>query len=97
MNTQRNRALNALVLCCAVCAAGFVVAQGVGLPTGAGLRRGEAASDSLVKGSRLREGTTVTDAMGYFVEDSAGAKFVTQDGHEFGGLQNLNLDASSGS
>ena len=92
MNTQRNRAVNALVLCCAACAAGFVLAQGVGLPEGAGVRRGDAATDAVIRANRIREGTTITDAMGYFVEDSAGAKFVTQEGHEFGGLQNLNLE-----
>jgi len=42
--------------------------------------------------SRIREGTTVHDQKGYFRQDGDGATFVTDEGWEFGGLSNLNLE-----
>jgi len=49
-----------------------------------------ADSDDAIK--RLREGTIITDVVGYFRQDGDGATFVTDDGQEFGGLSNLNLE-----
>jgi len=42
--------------------------------------------------SRLREGTVISDHLGYFLQNGEGAKFVTVDGLELGGLPNLNLE-----
>ncbi len=47
-------------------------------------------SDS--KKIRIREGTTVHDQTGFFRQDGDGATFVTDEGVEFGGLPNLNLE-----
>lgn len=41
---------------------------------------------------RLREGTQITDVIGYFRQDGDGATFVADSGREFIGLQNLNLE-----
>ncbi|NOY41636.1 MAG: hypothetical protein GXP26_07370 [Planctomycetes bacterium] len=41
---------------------------------------------------RLREGTLIVDVVGHFRQDGDGATFVTDDGQEFGGLSNLNLE-----
>ncbi len=41
---------------------------------------------------RLREGTLITDVVGYFRQDGDGATFVTDEGQDFGGLANLNLE-----
>ncbi len=41
---------------------------------------------------RLREGTLIVDVVGYFRQDGDGATFVTDEGQEFGGLSNLNLE-----
>ncbi len=41
---------------------------------------------------RLREGTVVNDANGFFREDGDGATFVADSGLEFGALPNLNLE-----
>jgi len=49
--------------------------------------------DATVSGkSRIREGTTVRDQTGFFRQDGDGATFVTDEGMEFGGLPNLNLE-----
>jgi len=40
---------------------------------------------------RLREGTRVTDVLGYFQQNGEGATFVTKENYKFGGLPNLNL------
>ena len=41
---------------------------------------------------RLRDGTQVSNGSGYFRLDGDGATFVSDNGHEFGGLPNLNLE-----
>jgi len=41
---------------------------------------------------RLREGTQVSNESGYFRLDGDGATFVSDNGHQFGGLPNLNLE-----
>ena len=41
---------------------------------------------------RLREGTVIKDASGFFREDGDGASFVSDLGIEFGTLPNLNLE-----
>ena len=42
---------------------------------------------------RLREGTQIRGESGYFrLDGDDGATFVTESGHEFGGLPNLNLE-----
>jgi len=40
---------------------------------------------------RLREGTHITDTIGYFQQNGEGAIFVTKDNNKLGGLPNLNL------
>ncbi len=40
----------------------------------------------------MREGTHIADQPGYFREDGDGATFITDQGMEFGGLPNLNLE-----
>jgi len=40
---------------------------------------------------RLREGTRITDTLGYFEQNGEGATFVTKENRKFGGLPNLNL------
>ena len=41
---------------------------------------------------RMREGSIVTNRAGYFRQDGDGATFVDDQGMEFGGLPNLNLE-----
>lgn len=41
---------------------------------------------------RMREGSTITNTAGHFRQDGDGATFVTDEGLEFGGLANLNLE-----
>jgi len=47
-------------------------------------------SDSTKK--RIREGTIIQDQTGFFRSDGEGATFVSDEGLEFGGLPNLNLE-----
>ncbi len=60
--------------------------------SGGAFRRSEFDQKQSGKEKRLREGTMINSAIGTFEEGNSGAKFVTQDGHEFGGLPNLNLE-----
>jgi len=41
---------------------------------------------------RIREGTIIQDQTGFFRSDGEGATFVSDEGLEFGGLPNLNLE-----
>ncbi|MAT73490.1 MAG: hypothetical protein CMJ58_28750 [Planctomycetaceae bacterium] len=41
---------------------------------------------------RMREGSRIQNAIGYFRRNGDGATFITEDGMELGGLPNLNLE-----
>ncbi|MCA9231475.1 MAG: hypothetical protein KDA57_12545 [Planctomycetales bacterium] len=58
------------------------------------LRQQAAARDGNIESGqlRLREGTTIDSMAGFFRQDGDGATFVTDEGLEFGGLPNLNLE-----
>jgi hypothetical protein len=51
-----------------------------------------ASEDSAASGTRLREGTQLTDRIGYFRQNGDSLTFVDEDGRELGGLPNLSLE-----
>ncbi|MEM9354318.1 MAG: hypothetical protein AAGA92_15030 [Planctomycetota bacterium] len=78
-------------------AAAAVLAQSDRGPTaakagGSAFRRSDFDQQQSGQTKRLREGTMINSAIGTFEEGNSGAKFVSQDGQEFGGLPNLNLE-----
>jgi hypothetical protein len=51
-----------------------------------------APEESAESGVRLREGTQLTDRLGYFRQNGDSLTFVDEDGRELGGLPNLSLE-----
>jgi hypothetical protein len=51
-----------------------------------------ASAEPTAAGTRLREGTQLTDRMGYFRQNGDALTFVDEEGRELGGLPNLSLE-----
>jgi hypothetical protein len=96
----------ALLLVAVAAAAVGVHAQEPGAPRGAGNAQrmpelalastpsvpASASDEPAASGTRLREGTQLTDRMGYFRQNGDALTFVDEDGRELGGLPNLSLE-----
>lgn len=55
-------------------------------------REGNVASDGAAKPRRLREGARLKDCPGHFRQNGDTVTFVDDQGHDIGGLPNLNLE-----